>query len=253
MGLFARLRRPKAQPPAPAVPAGTRLYAVGDIHGSVDLLDELHEQIRNDASGFEGSKRIIYLGDYVDRGTQSREVIGRLMEGPLPGFECVCLRGNHEQTLLDFLDHPEQAAGWLNYGGLATLLSYGVRLERAPFEGDLPMIAEQLAERLPDSHRQFLAQLPLHHQEGNYLFVHAGIRPAIALERQHPDDLMWIRDDFIGHPGPHDFIVVHGHSITDKAQLLPHRIGIDTGACVSGVLTCLVLEGNEQRLIQTGA
>jgi serine/threonine protein phosphatase 1 len=231
---------------------GTRLYAIGDIHGRADLLDQLHEKILADAAGYDGTKRVIYLGDYVDRGMESREVVERLLEGLPAGYETICLRGNHEQAMLDFLDHPENTAGWLNYGGLATLLSYGVRLDHPPYAGDLPAIAGQLAERLPEHHRAFMEQLPLYHQEGSYLFVHAGIRPGVSLEQQHPDDLLWIREDFIGHAHAHEYIVVHGHSISEEAELLPHRVGIDTGACVSGVLTSLVLEGSEQRLIQTG-
>ncbi|MBT8117024.1 MAG: serine/threonine protein phosphatase, partial [Gammaproteobacteria bacterium] len=109
-----------------------------------------------------------------------------------------------------------------------------------------------LGKTLPESHRQFLEQLPLYHLEGNYLFVHAGIRPGISLEEQHADDLLWIREAFISHRRPHEYVVVHGHSITEEAELLDNRIGIDTGACISGVLTSLVLEGGEQRLIQTG-
>ena len=253
MRLFDKLRgKPAPAAPRPHMTPGTRVYAVGDIHGRCDLLDGLHDMILQDARDYEGRKILIYLGDFIDRGTESRAVIDRMIDGPPPGFESIYLRGNHEQTMLDFMQHPETAAGWLNYGGLATLLSYGVYLDRPPFSSDLPEIARRLKQKVPEAHLQFLEGLPLYHREGSYLFVHAGIRPGVALEEQHPDDLMWIREAFIGYRQPHEYIVVHGHSISEEAELLDNRIGIDTGACVSGVLTCLVLEGETQRLIQTG-
>lgn len=251
MGLLDRLRGRNLEPPKPALAPGTRLYCIGDIHGRADLLRQLHEKIREDTAGFAGEKSVVYLGDYVDRGEESREVIEILLSDSLPGFKAIHLRGNHEQAMLDFLAYPEKAAGWLSYGGLTTLLSYGVRLDRPPYAADAALISTLLDEKLPDEHRAFLEQLDLSYQEGSYCFVHAGIRPGIDLDRQHPDDLLWIRDEFIEHKGPHEFIVVHGHSITEEAELLANRIGLDTGAFSSDVLTCLVLEGSEQRLIQT--
>jgi len=232
---------------------GTRLYCIGDIHGRADLLERLLAQIRDDAASIACRKVVVYLGDYVDRGDYSREVLDLLLSGPLPGFEAIHLRGNHEQALLDFLQHPESIPGWLTYGGLATLLSYGVRLSNPPFLADMPEIARQLRERLPAEHIAFLEGLKLYHTEGSYAFVHAGIRPGVELENQHPDDLLWIREDFTRHDGAHPRIMVHGHSVAEQVELRPNRIGLDTGAYRTGILSCLVLEGADQRLLQTGA
>lgn len=248
---FADRRRSRV-PRAPATLApGQRLYCIGDIHGCANLLRALHVQIAADAEGYEGELQLVYLGDYIDRGEHSKEVIDLLLSEPLEGFDTITLRGNHEQALLDFLEHPERAQAWLGFGGLATLLSYGVRLRHAPFAAELPELALELRDRLPQDHLEFFKRLPLQHVAGGYWFVHAGIRPGLALERQHPDDLLWIREEFLSHPGPHDAVVVHGHSITEEVELFEHRIGLDTGAYYSGVLSCLVLEGSERRLLQT--
>jgi serine/threonine protein phosphatase 1 len=232
---------------------GARLYCVGDIHGRADLLACLHQLILEDATDYAGRKKVLYLGDYIDRGQQSREVIDLLLERPLPGFEQIHLMGNHEKALLDFLEFPDHAGTWLNFGGLATLLSYGVTLERVPSQGsDLVGLAVALRRQLPDPHLRFLENLPFSYREAAYCFAHAGIRPGVPLERQSVNDLLWIRDEFTRHGGPHEAIVVHGHTISEQPELLPFRIGIDTGAYFSGVLTCLVLEGREQRILQTG-
>jgi serine/threonine protein phosphatase 1 len=229
-----------------------RVYCVGDIHGRADLLEELHAMILADSEPYGGHKKVIYLGDYIDRGQYSKQVIGLLLDQALEGFESIFLRGNHEQALLDFLEYPDHAANWLNFGGLATLLSYGVQLNRIPAASDLVAISVELRRNLPGAHLDFLNRLPLRHREGSYGFVHAGIRPGIPLAKQDAYDLLWIRDEFTGHALPHECIIVHGHSVSEKPELLPNRIGIDTGACYTGLLTCLVLEGRRQRFLQTG-
>ena len=239
--------RPKA-----ALPAGRRLYCVGDIHGRLDLLEELHGLIRDDAAGFEGSKGVVYLGDYIDRGSQSKQVLDLLIEQPLDGFSVVNLLGNHEQTMLDFLQHPQAAGAWLNFGGQVTLLSYGVGLGRLQLSQHLDLLRDELEEKMPRSHREFLGRCQLTHSEGGYCFVHAGIRPGVSLDAQAPEDLLWVRDEFTRSKRDHGCVVVHGHSITEEVEWLPNRIGIDTGAYYSGLLTALVLEGDEQRLLQTG-
>ena len=236
----------------PQLPAGRRLYCIGDIHGRLDLLEELHGMIRQDADGFEGSKGIVYLGDYIDRGAQSKQVLDLLIEQPMEGFEAVTLLGNHEQTLLDFLDYPQAAAAWLNFGGQVTLMSYGVGLGRVQMMQQVELLRDELEEKLPQSHLEFLQSCRLLHTEGSYCFVHAGIRPGVALEDQQPQDLMWIREEFVRSREDHGAIVVHGHSITEEVEWQPNRIGIDTGAYASGLLTALVLEGDQQRLLQTG-
>jgi serine/threonine protein phosphatase 1 len=229
-----------------------RVYCIGDIHGRRDLLLDLHDRIIADAERFDGAKKLVYLGDYIDRGLQSREVIDELLEAPLAGFESVHLLGNHEQTLLDFLDYPKQAAGWLAWGGRETLASYGVPLPPGFRPPDVEALRDALRERISDSHLEFFRQMPLLHTEGDYVFVHAGIRPGVPLQEQDKSDLLWIRQDFTGSSEWHGHVVVHGHSISEEVEMLPNRIGIDTGAFCTGVLTCLVLEGPTQRLIQTG-
>lgn len=236
----------------PLLPAGRRLYCIGDIHGRLDLLVELHNMIRTDADGFEGSKGIVYLGDYIDRGAQSKQVLDLLIEQPMDGFDVVHLLGNHEQAMLDFLAQPQSAAAWLNFGGQVTLLSYGVGLGRLQMLRQVDLLRDELEAKLPPSHLEFIASCRLLHTEGSYCFAHAGIRPGIPPDEQVAEDLLWIREEFTRSRVDHGCIVVHGHSISEEVELLPNRIGIDTGAFYTGMLTALVLEGGEQRLLQTG-
>ncbi|MGE0153715.1 MAG: metallophosphoesterase [Reyranellaceae bacterium] len=237
------------------VPEGVRVYCVGDIHGRADLLQALHRGIRADAAqNRAGIARnvVVYVGDYVDRGMQSREVIDHLLGDPLPEFEKVYLKGNHDDSLLQFLRDPEFGPLWFSYGGDATVLSYGVRMSpskigRERFED----MRRQLEANLPPSHLEFLQSLRLVWECGDYLFVHAGFRPGVALQQQKPEDMMWIREEFL--ESRHDFgkLVVHGHSVTDAPELRPNRIGIDTGAYASDTLTCLILEGETRHFICT--
>ena len=236
----------------PFLPAGRRLYCIGDIHGRLDLLEELHGMILVDSDGFEGSKGVVYLGDFIDRGGQSKQVVDLLIEHPLKGFDTVHLLGNHEQAMLDFLAHPRSAVAWLNFGGQVTLMSYGAGLGRVPNLQEIEVLRDELEEKLPPGHLSFLSNCRLFHIEGSYCFVHAGIRPGIGLSAQSAQDLLWIREEFTRSLSAHDYIVVHGHSISNEVEWLPNRIGIDTGAYYSGLLTALVLEGDQQRLLQTG-
>jgi serine/threonine protein phosphatase 1 len=241
----------QAEPVKRFVPAGERVYCIGDIHGRLDLLQSLHERILEDSADFPGDKTVVYLGDYIDRGEGSREIIDLLIETPLDGFSTVHLLGNHEQSLLDFLDHPRAVAGWLHWGGRETLLSYGIQAPPVPSRQQLEMLRDELETSLPESHFEFYSQLALMHQAGNYCFVHAGIRPGIPLQEQRDEDLLWIREDFTESKSVHEKIIVHGHTISPQVEQHPNRIGIDTGAYATGVLTCLVLENTEWRLIQT--
>lgn len=237
----------------PALPEGVRVYAVGDVHGCAGLLRRLHEAIAADAADRPVARRVIvYLGDYIDRGEESRGVVDLLLQRPLAGFESVYLRGNHEASLLQFLDDTSVGPSWMTYGGAATLLSYGVRPPEplsAPTE--LERAQRQLDERLPEDHRRFLAATKLAHVEGNYYFAHAGVRPGVPLDRQEAWDLMWIRDEFLRSTMDFGKIVVHGHTITDQPDVQRNRIGIDTGAFASGRLTCLALEGSSSSFLQT--
>ena len=235
----------------PKGPDNTRLYAIGDIHGRADLLIDMHARIRRDAARFDGRKQVIYLGDYIDRGLQSKQVVEMLLEPQLPGFDSVFLKGNHEQALLDFLDYPEATAGWLSFGGRETLMSYGINVTFMPLMKDMQHLAAELREVLPDSHRDFLEDGLLSHHAGDYYFVHAGIRPGVPLEDQNFEDQLWIRDEFIDSEEDHGAVIVHGHTITPEPELYSNRIGLDTGAFHSDILTCLVVEGTKQRLLQT--
>ncbi|MBI1777873.1 MAG: serine/threonine protein phosphatase [Proteobacteria bacterium] len=233
----------------PAATADSRIYAIGDIHGRVDLLVHLQAKILADATRSTARRRVIvYLGDYVDRGPDSRAVVDRLLNHRLDGFETVHLRGNHEDMLLRFLAGEPVARLWFMNGGMQTLRSYAV----SGHVEDLPAAARaQLARGMPEEHRRFLAELALSHIEGDYLFVHAGIRPGIPLEAQDAADLLWIREEFLDSADPHGKVVVHGHTIRPRPEVLSNRIGIDTGAFMTGRLTALVLEGDEASFLAT--
>jgi serine/threonine protein phosphatase 1 len=238
-----------------SAPPDCRLYAIGDIHGRLDLLTALHGDIQADrkARPHDGKDVVIYLGDYVDRGPYSREVIDYLLGEPLPGFTAVHLMGNHDEAMLRFLEDVKIGPTWASFGGESTLLSYGVRttpdmIGMRRFEG----MRQQLIAKIPESHVAFLRGLELSYQAGDYLFAHAGIRPGVPLDRQEPDDLLWIRDTFLSSDADHGKVVVHGHTPTDAPQVRANRIGIDTGAFATGILTCLVLEGEERRFLATG-
>ena len=235
------------------VPEGNRIYAVGDIHGRLDLLRALHERIAADAAEApDRSKTIIYLGDYIDRGLDSRGVIDCLISAPLQDVTPVYLLGNHEDTMLRFLDDLGVGGGWMQFGGDATLYSYGVSL-RGPLI-DLRTMTEaqlDLREKMPETHLTFLRGLKTQYRIGDYFFVHAGVRPGVSLDSQALEDLIWIRDDFLKSTADHGAVIVHGHSISLEAEDLPNRINIDTGAYATNVLTCLVLDGAEHWLLQT--
>ena len=230
------------------VPAGKRVYAVGDIHGWASLLDQLREMILADAAASTAEdKVIVYLGDYIDRGPDSRGVIERLLEAPLPGFESVHLLGNHETMMLEFLENGKNSALWGYNGGDATLESYDLPAGLATSAAG----PERGREAIPAAHVDFLSGLPRHHREGDYLFVHAGIRPGVPLERQREDDLIWIREPFLESEEDFGMVVVHGHTPRRAVQLRDNRIGIDTGVFATGILTCLVLEGDRRAFLGT--
>jgi serine/threonine protein phosphatase 1 len=246
-----QMNRPRRAPRA--VPEDVRVYAIGDIHGRVDLLSDLHRRIEEDAQRHAKPRMVVvYVGDYVDRGLQSRAVLDVLIDEPLEGFESVHLKGNHEAMMLQFLEDARGASGWLEIGGNATLLSYGVKPKEE--QSLLKRLAEAqglLQRSLPLSHRTFLEGLKLHHVEGDYLFVHAGLKPRVPIEEQRERDLLWIREDFLESSFDHGKTVVHGHSISWEPEIKANRINVDTGAFASGVLTCLVLDGGEQSFLQT--
>ncbi len=250
------LDAPRLDSRAPSVPENMRLYAIGDIHGRADLLTQLLQQIEADARDLtpETHKVLVFLGDYIDRGLQSREVLDLLVSGPIPGFITHFLKGNHEEMLLHFLNDPTYGITWCDYGGLQTLDSYGATqttLARHPMAYNAA--AEVMRTLLPPDHLEFLSKLGTTLVIGDYMFVHAGVRPGCALGAQQDKDLLWIRDKFLRSNENFGKIVIHGHTPEACVQTRKNRIGIDTGAFMTDVLTCLVLEGDTRRLLQTGA
>jgi serine/threonine protein phosphatase 1 len=233
--------------PAPAaLPAGQRVYAVGDVHGCFERLVAMHEQIAADLAERPVEHAVlVHLGDYVDRGLESAQVVEWLVAGPpVPVQQVVNLMGNHEHMMLAALTQsdPEVTDLWMRNGGADSLLSWGVPRTLAP---------QDWAARIPVPHLVFLRDLALRHRVGPYLFVHAGIRPGVPLSQQSRQDLMWIREPFLSSQQDHGAVIVHGHSPRRDPFVSANRIGIDTGAVIGGALTCVVLETDKLRFIRT--
>ena len=235
----------------PGLSAGRRIYCIGDIHGRYDLLQQLHQAIIADVKAYQHAVSIVYIGDYIDRGPHSKQIIDYLLSDPLPNFESIFLLGNHEQVLLDFLHNPENAGTWFNFGGLSTLASYDVKFSGIPQPKQLHDLRLAFQEKIPASHLQFFQQLLPYYEKDGYYFVHAGIRPGIKLKHQRLEDMLWIRDKFLDNQRFHGKVIVHGHSVSDTPVIRPNRIGVDTGAYSSDILSCVVLEGEQQRFLST--
>lgn len=234
--------------------AGARAYAVGDIHGRLDLLDDLLARIEADIAARPPRKNwVIFLGDYIDRGADSAGVIERLRTWNPRDAQPVFLAGNHEEVLLSILaGDGDILPNWLKFGGTECAASYGVDPDRLRRVEDQEAVA-MLRAKLPRAHRDFLEGLHDTFRFGDYLFVHAGIRPGIAVEAQARADLRWIRDPFLSDAQDHGCVVVHGHTISKAVDERANRIGIDTGAYRSGVLTALAIEDRERWYLATAA
>jgi serine/threonine protein phosphatase 1 len=243
------LNRLFVKAPPPRAPAGVRLYAVGDIHGRLDLLDRLLEKIRDDGAASGKHCVLVFLGDYVDRGADAYGVIERLLTPSLPGWDLHFLRGNHDQAVLDFLEDAAFYRVWRAYGAAETLLSYGVSPPRFDRDEIYEELRADFAAKLPAAHRAFFAGLEYCHCAGDYYFVHAGIRPGIPLERQMPVDQLWIRDDFLHSEQRYEKVVVHGHTPVDEPVSRINRIGVDTGAYATGILSAVVLDDENRRFL----
>lgn len=245
---LARARKSQA---VHRIPDGQRVYAVGDVHGRLDLLDDLIRRIDNDDARREAARTtLIFLGDLVDRGPDSRGVIERARTLQAAG-NVHCLMGNHEEVFLRSVTGDIQALRlFIRIGGRETILSYGVS-EEEYCKADFEELAEIFAARVPSEHVAFISSFENHIEIGDYLFVHAGIRPGVPIAEQTPADLRWIRDPFLDHEGDHGRRVVHGHSIRQAAELLPNRIGIDTGAYSTDRLSAVGLEGGAQWFLST--
>jgi serine/threonine protein phosphatase 1 len=233
---------------------GRLVYAVGDVHGRLDLLDPLIQTIAKDAAASQPTERpmLVFLGDYVDRGPDSAAVIDRLIAlQAKDAFETRALKGNHEEALLEFLAQPNFGPTWLDHGGGPTLACYGVappavRTDPAGWAAT----RDAFAEALPERHLQFCQSLELMVTVGDYAFVHAGVRPGVALDRQAEKDLLWIRREFLEARSGFGKVIVHGHTPTQEPQLTENRIGLDTGAYATGVLTAARLLDDSCRILQ---
>ena len=250
--LFPKIFRSESGPAEPSIPAGYRVYAVGDVHGRADLVDELLERIEADRDR-RGPARtvIVFLGDLIDRGPASAQVIERLRTYAPEGVRLVFLIGNHEEVLLRLMrGESRHLRDWLRFGGAECAKSYGLNpsnLKRL----DPQRAVRVLRDKIPASHRTFLESFVDTFRLGNYLFVHAGIRPGVQLAEQSQTDLRWIRHPFLDDEGDHGFVVVHGHTIAEEVQVRSNRIGLDTGAYHTGILTALGLEGQDRWFLQT--
>jgi serine/threonine protein phosphatase 1 len=236
---------------------GQLIYAVGDIHGRYDLLKDLLTRIAADIAARAAGRRpiLVFLGDYVDRGPDPAKVLEALAWlKRRPDLEVHLLKGNHEQALLEFLDAPERGAGWLRYGGLETLAGYGVALPDPDLgEADMARARDDFLAEMPATHLRLLQALELMVEVGDYAFVHAGVRPGVALAEQAEHDLLWIRQEFLESPGPFEKTIVHGHTWLDhRPQLTEGRLSLDTGAYFTGVLTACRLEDGVREVIQAG-
>lgn len=236
---------------------GRTIYAIGDIHGCYKLLATLLEAIVEDIGTLEDKKLplLVFCGDYVDRGPQSSDVITMLVWlSRLATIQVVYLRGNHESMFLGFLDQPERYLNWLQRDGISTLSAYGVQIpddNEDILVSDCRRFRDELMDRMPASHLDFLRTLPIRTICGDYIFVHAGLRPRVKLAKQIDEDCLWIGDDFLQANYKFEKIVVHGHSWSSaEPEITSHRVGIDTGAYSTGVLTAVRLDGSHIKFMQ---
>jgi serine/threonine protein phosphatase 1 len=243
----------KAKRRLPSAPEGLQIYAVGDIHGRLDLLNELFTVIdANSARSPSPGTVEIYLGDYIDRGPASREVLDALIgrsRSRSRRHRVVFVRGNHETYPLHFLRDPAFLAAWGQLGGLETLMSYGLHPAVSAAAREQIETAQAFQRALPPAHRDFLQNLVPYASYGDFYFVHAGVRPGVPLANQREEDLLEIRDPFLNSHNDFGKIVVHGHTPVHTPEFRPNRINIDTGAYATGKLTCLAIAGSKLRVL----
>jgi serine/threonine protein phosphatase 1 len=231
--------------------ARTRLYVVGDIHGRLDLLDRVILAISRDIELHPVSACLtVTLGDYLDRGPDSRGVLDRLVNNPFP-TDFVAMKGNHEELFETFLRNPSVADQWRHLGGLETLHSYGVQVRPLMDGRNYKQAAEALRSAVPRAHLEFLGSLRLSLTVGKYFLCHAGVRPGVPLEDQSAKDLLWIREPFLESREDFGKVIVHGHTPTEQPEVRPNRINIDTGAYMTGRLTCAALDGDSIRFLSS--
>ncbi|MDA7949164.1 MAG: metallophosphoesterase [Hyphomicrobiaceae bacterium] len=234
------------------IPAGLRLYVIGDIHGRIDLLSQTRAKIKADraASGSSANCKLVYLGDYIDGGPSSREVIDAMIDDEPDDVEKITLIGNHERLLLDFLNDARTGQKWLSVHGRTTLESYGVPVPKDQLnDSQFTTLQSALRDNLPKRHVDFIRSLRPYYICGDYAFVHAGIRPGLPISDQSLEDLLTIRSEFTSSGSKHEKIIVHGHTYSRLPRVRAYRIGIDTGSYMTGKLTCLVLERDIYRFL----
>ena len=233
------------------LPQGVRIYAVGDIHGRLDLLNDLLARINDDISSRPAIRPLsIFLGDYIDRGPSSRETIDRLIEHAAAN-ESVFLKGNHEQIAIHCLRDRGLFERWLRLGGVETLMSYGITPGAASDDRQIVRLQAAFHDALPQSHFRFLRDLQSSFAFGDYFFAHAGVKPDIPLSRQKESDLLWIRQEFLSSHNDFGKIIIHGHTPTREIEVGPNRVNVDTGAFATGRLTCLVIDESSLSFIDT--
>jgi serine/threonine protein phosphatase 1 len=242
---------PAVQGQRPSLPAGLRIYAVGDIHGRLDLLDELLSRVNADIALRPTARPVfVFLGDYIDRGPSSRETIDRLIEHGGTN-ECVFLKGNHEQIAIKCLSDPSLFDRWMRLGGVETLVSYGVAPGNLANGKQIVELQSAFHGALPQAHFRFFRDQQTSFGCGDFFFAHAGVKPRVELSRQAENDLLWIREEFLSSNEDFGKIVIHGHTPTREIEVRPNRINIDTGAFATGRLTCLVIEESSLSVIDT--
>jgi serine/threonine protein phosphatase 1 len=226
------------------VPPDLRVYAVGDVHGRADLLAQLFSGIDADLEVNPTPRAVqVFLGDYIDRGPESRRVLD-LLVARSQRHDTIFLKGNHEVLIEQFIRRPESLAGWRQVGGIQTLLSYGIRPSFNPDMAEQAALARRLAAALPPAHVKFLGSLKRTFSCGDFFFVHAGVRPGVPLSQQTDEDLFWIREKFLKWSEKFEKIIVHGHTPVAEVEFHSNRINVDTGAFATGRLSCLRIEGD---------
>ena len=229
--------------PKPKLPDGIRIYAVGDIHGRADLLKGVFGAIDHHLARAGPARALhVFLGDYIDRGPASREVVDLLIERGRR-HESLFLKGNHEAFLFEVLQDASKLEAWKDYGGFQTLMSYGLAPSLKPDADEQNQLVQGLVNSMPPDHRRFFGRLRPSFVCGDFFFVHAGVRPGVPLRSQHEDDLLWIREEFLESEEDFGKVIVHGHTPVTKAEIRPNRINIDTGAYATGILTLLTIQG----------
>jgi serine/threonine protein phosphatase 1 len=245
------LRELRVRARRPTVPTGLRIYAIGDIHGRLDLLDILLSRIATDIALYRPVRPVcVFLGDYIDRGPSSRGTIDRLIEHG-ETHESVFLKGNHELIAIRCLTDQSLFGQWLRLGGLETLSSYGISPEMLAGGRQIVELQSAFHRALSQGHFRFFRDLANSFTCGDFFFAHAGVKPNVELTHQKESDLLWIREEFLASNEDFGKIIVHGHTPTREMEVRSNRINIDTGAFATGRLTCLVIAGDTLSTIES--